>query len=757
MSIKRYLPAILLLFLSLNIQAQSGYEHRGYLGWLIDMSSTACFEKWPSVKLDSAVIADYEETLDFLQRSDINEITPWGLFTNEYWQPQVEKTIDAKRKAIVKELIAKAHKRNIKVICGMGIYSWGFNKIIEENPSVKCACNLVVMDWTAEESWLWQKKVIDYVMDNFDFDGISMQSADRGRCNCGKSAQFADLEYHALINQKAVNYIRSRKPKYIIGISGWGMNFSNPADLKYIQQMTKNVDYLVDVGETALNAGKEYRQKLIQSILPCQYGSTAIPNVEPLQSMPRNYYLVPTVYHTCNALKEIYEEGGRACETYARTRGNPGDEVTVEVIAKILNNPQVDISKALDESIESVFQPENKLVTNELAKVFKEAENAFFENIPDESKFDRKIILLMPRELQTPSSEYIKAMEPAKKLAYGETIKKLYNRLLPLKIKVKNQAKFKILLQCFEQVIKDAGTERSFFKAKFEPEDKVLIAAGQVDTQDFLSFSKAMNNEIKPTIFMDYFDAHDNRLNTFFTSLNKKLSKISWETSVQLGLGFVNSDNKPYDSLVAAGYYNQNLHTMAGCLKQLNKPVFLRIGYEFHGSWNGYRPEFYINAFKQVVQILKEEQVENVATVWCAEAGALPDDYMKFYPGDECVDWWGIDLFSASDIVKSSSKDFAYNAALHKKPVMIGESTPRFTTTLKGEQSWDEWFVPYFNYIEAIPNVKAFCYINWDWVKYGKMWSADWISWGECRIEKNPVLCKKLKEKLKSELYYKSK
>ncbi len=101
---------------------------------MIDMSRSKNLEDWPSVKIDSALLNDYIETLDFLERSGMNEITPWGLFTNKYWEPQVEYTIDSQRGALVREIIDLAHQRNIKVVCGMGVYSWGFDKILKENP-----------------------------------------------------------------------------------------------------------------------------------------------------------------------------------------------------------------------------------------------------------------------------------------------------------------------------------------------------------------------------------------------------------------------------------------------------------------------------------------------------------------------------------------------------------------------------------------------------------------------------------------------
>ncbi len=453
---KTIFTTIFLFALNCLAFAQSGFEHRGYLGWMIDMSLTECYDAWPSVKLDSAMIADYAETLDFLKRSGMNEITLWGLFTNKYWEPEVEKTIDPKRKALIDQVIRMAHQRKIKVILGMGVYSWGFDKILQEHPELGCSCNAHVLDWSNPASWDWQKKVFDYTIDRFDFDGISMQSADLGRCNCGKSAKMTDLEYHAVINQKAVKYIRSKKPNYIIGISGWGMNFGNPADMKSIQEMTKGVDYLIDVEETSLKEGRKFRQELIKAIAPCRFGNTAVPNVEPIQRLPRNAYFVPTLFHASQNLKNLYADGGLACETYARTRGNPGDKVTIEVIAKILSNPEMDTNKALEEVIRSIYQPVDKATSAELASVFQEAENAFFLNSRKigMNDFFKEIVLLIPRDGKGIEDSYLKAMDAESRSNYLKTIQNLSERANQLANKVGNQKELKLISDCLANILK---------------------------------------------------------------------------------------------------------------------------------------------------------------------------------------------------------------------------------------------------------------------------------------------------------------
>ena len=78
---------------------------------MIDISRTPHAVPWPSVIIDQPLIDDYKETLGFLQRSSMNEITIWGLFTNSYWEPEVAKTIDAEREKKVRGIISEAHQK----------------------------------------------------------------------------------------------------------------------------------------------------------------------------------------------------------------------------------------------------------------------------------------------------------------------------------------------------------------------------------------------------------------------------------------------------------------------------------------------------------------------------------------------------------------------------------------------------------------------------------------------------------------------
>jgi hypothetical protein len=70
-------------------------------------------------------------------------------------------------------------------------------------------------------------------------------------------------------------------------------------------------------------------------------------------------------------------------------------------------------------------------------------------------------------------------------------------------------------------------------------------------------------------------------------------------------------------------------------------------------------------------------------------------------------------------------------ASQHQKPFMIAESTPKGLGTKYGEASWKHWFDGFFKFI-AEHNVKAVCYINWDWETIADFKGQ---GWGDTRIE----------------------
>lgn len=171
------------------------------------------------------------------------------------------------------------------------------------------------------------------------------------------------------------------------------------------------------------------------------------------------------------------------------------------------------------------------------------------------------------------------------------------------------------------------------------------------------------------------------------------------------------------------------------------RPVFLRIGYEFDGSWNHYDPEQFKKAWIYLVEYFDNLDVRNVAYVWQAHGGNTAN-IGRWYPGDEYVNWMG---YSNFDEPNPGVNILAF-AELHNKPVMIAEATPRVDLkTGDGAAIWANWYEPLFEKIHASDRIKALAYINADWDSQS-MWTGQ--GWGDSRVQVNEVVKQNWQEEM---------
>lgn len=181
------------------------------------------------------------------------------------------------------------------------------------------------------------------------------------------------------------------------------------------------------------------------------------------------------------------------------------------------------------------------------------------------------------------------------------------------------------------------------------------------------------------------------------------------------------------------GQYDSNIRSFANWVKGQDRPVFIRIGYEFEGPWNNYEPTAFKNAWRYIVHIFDEEEVSNAAYVW-QSAGLNYNNISSWYPGDEYVNWMGYSQFDGQNMGQSI-KSFAVQK---DKPIMIAEAAPKVVLSTGNAQShWDNWFEPLFNEIYQNDRIKAFAYINANW-DVQSMWQGQ--GWGDSRIEANSLI-----------------
>jgi hypothetical protein len=155
---------------------------------------------------------------------------------------------------------------------------------------------------------------------------------------------------------------------------------------------------------------------------------------------------------------------------------------------------------------------------------------------------------------------------------------------------------------------------------------------------------------------------------------------------------------------VSIGMRDPDLLVLADGLRDVGRPVLLRIGYEFNNPGALYEPSGYLGAFRHATDVMRKDHL-NFAAVWDATASGFSDPhYKKWYPGDDVADWWGLDLFAVADFERPESKAFVDDAGRHRKPVLI-------SATMHGVKSEAEalrWYASFFDFILANPAIKAF-------------------------------------------------
>ncbi len=231
------------------------------------------------------------------------------------------------------------------------------------------------------------------------------------------------------------------------------------------------------------------------------------------------------------------------------------------------------------------------------------------------------------------------------------------------------------------------------------------------------------------------------------------------------------------DSIIAvSNVHDWIIDSVITLTKKYGKSSFLRIGGEFNGAgpgWNGggYHPYIYVTMFKKIVDRYKTKGWrDSIAVNWCYEPDAANDfDSVdargaRWYPGDDYVDWFGLDVFDAGHFDqalpdydrrgitrKGKSERFLAMAREKKKPVFLSEVSAKgvnITNDLDdGKNDWENWFEKFFEFIEAHPEIKGFAYINALWPEHA------YPDWGDARIQNNSYVTQKYKEELKKPKY----
>jgi hypothetical protein len=431
------------------------FDHRGYLGWITDLATDADTRApWSSMRLDERLFKDYRQTFALMRQIGFNEISVWGLYVSRAWPVDIRSAVSPDRGALVEKLIASAHQEGIRVYSGLGVYSWRFEEIIRANPKLSRG-NPQAMCASEPQSWAWMQKVVDFVFERFQIDGVSMQSADQGRCRCDQCQAFTDAEYHALLNVPVADYIRSRWPKKTVAVNSWGMKFEEPASLPSLVKISQKVDYLIDVHDTNRKIDPGCRRKVIQS-LACAFGTLGVPQVEPPQHWQRDRWFLPALRRVGEHLQDLVADGGRACEFFFHILANPGDELSFWLAGKTLSDPGTTWQKHLEHSVESLYSVSKVSTRDALIRLFLNAEDAYFKHRPQ--GFCGTISMEPLVSDHAGPAIYLKLLEPVQRNEYTHELKRLKVEAQKLSLEIRERGRINKITQCLENTLAELAS-----------------------------------------------------------------------------------------------------------------------------------------------------------------------------------------------------------------------------------------------------------------------------------------------------------
>jgi hypothetical protein len=354
---------------------------------------------------------------------------------------------------LVERLIVDAHENGIRVLSGLGVYSWGFAKILRAHPELGGG-NDNAMCSSREESHKWMQRVVDFVFERFDIDGVSMQSADQGRCKCGRCSLMADAEYHTRLISRTADYIRAKWPDKTLGMNNWGVPFHRRESQASLSRMSRSLDYMIDHNNSVRRSGLDYRRAFIQG-LDCAFGTGGGPVVEPPQHWRRDRWFLPTCRRVHEHLQQLFAHGGRACEFFFHILANPSSEITFLVAGRTLASPRTSLDELMSEAVQQIYRPRCARAQAALVQLFLDAEEAYFRHLPPDVC---STISLEPLVSSRPGLPvYLRnRLNEEQRNAYCQDIERLSRELQHLRGQFAEQKRLDFAAKCLQNVLRDA-------------------------------------------------------------------------------------------------------------------------------------------------------------------------------------------------------------------------------------------------------------------------------------------------------------
>jgi hypothetical protein len=222
-----------------------------------------------------------------------------------------------------------------------------------------------------------------------------------------------------------------------------------------------------------------------------------------------------------------------------------------------------------------------------------------------------------------------------------------------------------------------------------------------------------------PAIHLTYYAWEDDWASASARDLDAgKIPLVNWEPD---GIDF---------NHIVSGALDATIDARASGAKKLGKPLFLDFAAEMNGdeAWSGNDAMLYVSAYRHIHDRFIAAGASNVVWAWCpnvTDVDGRNRQTMDYYPGDEYVDWTGVDGYnwgSGSGFSWQSFHDVFADIypllAAKNKPIIIGEMASDENGGNKAQ--WIEALVPTLR--DQFPMIKA---VVWFDVDKERHWEID--------------------------------
>lgn len=200
------------------------------------------------------------------------------------------------------------------------------------------------------------------------------------------------------------------------------------------------------------------------------------------------------------------------------------------------------------------------------------------------------------------------------------------------------------------------------------PKDNLLVGAfianNSPDRSSIQNFNQMVEKNMNMIMWYQDFSCPFPTSSCQDVSACGAVPHITWEPWLNWGEHNIYLDN------ILSGQYDNYIKEWAVAAKNFGERLFIRLGHEFNGSWypwglanngggatEGYgdpaKPdgaERFVDAFRYIHDIFEREGATNVEWIWAYNETSEPNEPWNTpelaYPGDEYVDWVGIDGYN---------------------------------------------------------------------------------------------------------------